>query len=208
MEPVHLDVEEWTGRLADVKPEFLTKPSLSSTSSPRDLHSGRPSCRDPDLSGGPEASAVHPLSPSPAGGPPAGRLLRGPGTSASYTRVSEVRSNGRLLLSSELEKSSSKEMDAEDPQALGVDPRHGHQMAAPKGHTSALDVTHPPSSHDHESTAASPAPVYTLVNSVSGRNSLVLTPNATPGLQPMSPKTVPTPTGYLTPDLLGTMGHQ
>lgn len=81
------------------------------------------------------------------------------------------------------------------------------QIAAPQCHTfptrdaSGLgDVAHPGRSHDHESAAA---PVYTLVDGVSGWNSLVLTPSAPPGL--IIPENGATPSGYLWPDLLGSI---
>ncbi|KAM4635406.1 growth hormone receptor-like isoform 1-T2 [Polymixia lowei] len=49
----------------------------------------------------------------------------------------------------------------------------------------------------------SPAPVYTVVEVVDTQNSLVLTPNPTPPPQLIMPKSMPTPEGYLTPELLG-----
>lgn len=68
----------------------------------------------------------------------------------------------------------------------------------------------PPASPYHESdtTAVSPlppAPVYTVVEGVDRQNSLLLTPNSTPAPQLIIPKTMPTPGGYLTPDLLGSI---
>lgn len=72
-----------------------------------------------------------------------------------------------------------------------------------------------PSSEDyrrpyHESdsnpmSALPPAPVYTVVEGVDRENSLLLTPNSTPAPQLIIPKTMPTPDGYLTPDLLGSV---
>ncbi len=66
-----------------------------------------------------------------------------------------------------------------------------------------------PSPH-HESdtmlmSSLPPAPVYTMVESVDRQNSLLLTPNSTPAPQLIIPKTMPTPDGYLTPDLLGSI---
>lgn len=189
MESIDL-VKESTNRLTDLKPDCLLKVSLSSNCSPltvsfTDEHSGQASCCEPDLFSEPETSTVPPLSSSQASDQTTGCLLRGPGTSgreASYTQVSEVRSNGKLVLSPELEQSSSK--DAKSDSELGA-------------------VTHPSSSHDPESTAAaaSPAPAYTLV----GATGLVVTPDATPSLKLVIPKNVPTPTGYLMPDLLGSI---
>ncbi|XP_040914744.1 growth hormone receptor-like isoform X3 [Toxotes jaculatrix] len=50
-----------------------------------------------------------------------------------------------------------------------------------------------------------PAPVYTVVEGVDRQNSLLLTPNSTPAPQLIIPKAIPTPDGYLTPDLLGSV---
>ncbi|XP_076614736.1 growth hormone receptor b isoform X2 [Chaetodon auriga] len=66
-----------------------------------------------------------------------------------------------------------------------------------------------PSSHDESDTTPMsplpPVPVYTVVEGVDRQNSLLLTPNSTPAPQLIIPKTMPTPDGYLTPDLLGTI---
>lgn len=51
----------------------------------------------------------------------------------------------------------------------------------------------------------SPAPVYTVVEGVDRQNSLLLTPNSSPVPQLVIPKVMPTPDGYLTPDLLGSV---
>ncbi|XP_071390164.1 growth hormone receptor-like [Centroberyx affinis] len=48
-----------------------------------------------------------------------------------------------------------------------------------------------------------PAAVYTVVEGVDRQNSLLLTSNPTPAPQLILPKAMPTPEGYLTPDLLG-----
>ncbi|XP_061554284.1 growth hormone receptor b isoform X2 [Phycodurus eques] len=56
-----------------------------------------------------------------------------------------------------------------------------------------------PTSHFH------PTPVYTVVEDVDRQNSLVLTPNSIPALQLTVPKAMPTPDGYLTPDLWGSI---
>lgn len=192
----HLDVEESTTGLTDLKPDLLVKASLASNCSPptlscRDHHSGL-SCCEPDLPSEPEASTGPPPSPSQASDQTTEpSLLRGPGASgreASYTQVSQVRSSGKLLLSPELEQGSSNavtETGGKDPNAFTS--RH---------------IAHPARSRDHES-AAAPAPIYTLVDGIGGRNSLVLTPNASPGM--IIPKNGPTPSGYLPPDLLGSI---
>lgn len=69
-------------------------------------------------------------------------------------------------------------------------------------------LTSPSSHHESDTTTTSPlppAPVYTVVEGVDRQNSLLLTPNATPAPQLIIPKTMPTPDGYLTPDLLGSI---
>lgn len=219
VELIHLEVEEPT-RLTDLRPDWLVKASPSSSCSPasasfRDPPSGGADCCEPDPASEAEASTVHPPTPSQASDQPTACLLRGTAArEASYTQVREVSSHGKLLLSPELEQGSSKELRSDteggDPHAFAVN-RPGSQ-GAPEGHAGDAsepgDTAHPSSSHDRESStaaAAAPAPVYTLVDGVSGRNSLVLTPNATPGLQLMIPKNLPTPTAYLTPDLLGSI---
>lgn len=219
MESIYLEVEDSTSRLPGLGAECQLEASLSSSCSPATASFRDHPPGGAGLSIQPEASTLHPPTPSQASDQPTGHLLRGPGPAAreaSYTQVSEMSSSRKLLLSPELEQSSSKEVWSEraggDPHACVVSPHHASQMAAPEGHTfptrdtSELgDVASPSSSHDHEPATAAPAPVYTLVDGVSGRNSLVLMPNARPGLQLIIPKNVPTPSGYLTPDLLGSI---
>lgn len=201
----------------------------------RDDDSGRASCSDPDLSSEPEASTVHPVIPSQVinqtfcstGCAGSGLLNQTPNVSetetldreALYTQVSEVRSTGKVLLSPELEKiSSSKGMPLEnegkDLHKLVVNAHHGSNMAGnvsqtfPRPDMSELfDSSHASNSHSHESDATfnCPAPAYTVVDGVSGQNSLLLETNSTSGLQLIIPKSVPTSTGYLTPDLLGSI---
>lgn len=66
--------------------------------------------------------------------------------------------------------------------------------------------TSPTSSSDTTSMSPpNPAPVYTMVEAVDRQNSLLLTPNSIPTPQVIIPKTIPTPNGYLTPDLLGSI---
>ncbi|XP_029301262.1 growth hormone receptor-like isoform X2 [Cottoperca gobio] len=62
--------------------------------------------------------------------------------------------------------------------------------------------------HESDTTHMSPlppAPVYTVVECVDRQNSLLLTPNSTHAPQLIMPKIMPTPDGYLTPDLLGSI---
>lgn len=201
----------------------------------RDDDSGRASCCDPDLSSEPEASTVHPVIPSQVlnqtfcstGCVGSGLLNQPPNRSetetldreALYTQVSEVRSTGKVLLFPELEKiSSSKGMllenEGKDLHILVVNARHGSNMAGNGSQTfptpdmsELYDSSHASTSHSHESDATfnCPAPAYTVVDGVSGQNSLLLATNSTSGLQLIIPKSVPASTGYLTPDLLGSI---
>lgn len=117
-----------------------------------------------------------------------------------------------------------KEKEKKAFQLLVVNPDHG-------GYTSELnagkmsprlstgDMSEPCQTGGHVSSSPSPyhesnttpmsplppAPVYTVVESVDRQNSLLLTPNSTPAPQLIIPKTMPTPDGYLTPDLLGSI---
>lgn len=208
VEFIDLDFEESTNRLTDLDPDCVLHSSLSSNCTPpinslRDDDSGRASCCDPDLSSEPEASTIPPHSSSPTFcssgcvAPDAsdnGTL----GREALYTQVSEVRSTGKVLLSPECEKSSSKELPSEvDLQDAVVNPHHGSNVAAGRSQTVPTAAT-----RELCGSAASPAPVYTMVDGVNGQNSLLLTPDSTLGLQLIIPKSMPTPTGYLTPDLM------
>uniref|UniRef100_A0A3Q3J5K9 Fibronectin type-III domain-containing protein n=1 Tax=Monopterus albus TaxID=43700 RepID=A0A3Q3J5K9_MONAL len=53
--------------------------------------------------------------------------------------------------------------------------------------------------------ALAPVPVYTMVEGVDTQNSLLLTPNSTLAPQMINQKSVPTPDGYLAPDLLSSV---
>ncbi|CAJ1070864.1 growth hormone receptor b [Xyrichtys novacula] len=156
-----------------------------------------------------------------------------PGKEAMYTQVSEVRSSGRVLLSPEepsvVEKTIKEDVKAKKEkenefQLLVVNPDQ-------RGYTSELNAvktsperspgdtcesseaggdmscpTSPSPQHDTDTMPPlPPAPVYTVVEHVDKQNSLLLTPNSTPAPQLIIPKTIPTPDGYLTPDLLGSI---
>ncbi|XP_020491733.1 growth hormone receptor b isoform X1 [Labrus bergylta] len=71
-----------------------------------------------------------------------------------------------------------------------------------------LSLSSPSPYHETDTTPMSPvppAPVYTVVEHVDMQNSLLLTPNSAPAPQLIIPKTMPSPDGYLTPDLLGSI---
>ncbi|KAE8284818.1 Growth hormone receptor [Larimichthys crocea] len=115
-----------------------------------------------------------------------------------------------------------KEKERKEFQLLVVNPDHGgYTSELNAGKMSPREMNEPcqtvrdlssslPSSPYHESDAIPvsslpPAPVYTVVESVDRQNSLLLTPNSTPAPQLIIPKTMPTPDGYLTPNLLGSI---
>nr|XP_033502534.1 growth hormone receptor b isoform X1 [Epinephelus lanceolatus] len=189
---------------------------------PNQIHSKEPAC-------------LTPCEPnSPAQSPTAGEPFSvAPGREAMYTMVSEVRSSGKVLLSpeeqtevekptskdTEKEKMAEKEKEKKEFQLLVVNPEHGgytSELNAGKmsPRSSSGDMSEPcqtgGDSPYHKSdptplSPLSPAPVYTVVEGVDMQNSLLLTPNSTPAPQLIIPKTVPTPDGYLTPDLLGSI---
>lgn len=164
------------------------------------------------------------LVQSPAAGVPTFALLdREP----MYTQVSEVKPSGKVLLTpeeqSQLEGVHSHDIQLKRPaeekdlQLVVLDPSRGEHtsdlnktsLASSAGGTgepqeasecvtsslSALPSAPPPD----------PTAAYTMVEAVDRQNSLLLAPNSVPALQVMAPKTVPTPNGYLTPDLLGSV---
>lgn len=118
-----------------------------------------------------------------------------------------------------VEKEKEKEF-----QLVVMNPDHGgytSELSAAKTSLSSGDLcepceaggdlsysTSPSPYHETDTTPASPlpsAPVYTMVEHVDDQNSLLLTPNSIPTPQLIIPKTMPTPEGYLTPDLLGSI---
>ena len=171
--------------------------------------------------------APEPSSPTAAETPGAA-----PGREALYTQVTEVRSSGKVLLAPEeqtdLETTTSKdsekdslvekEKEKKDFRLLLVDADNGgytSELKAGKmspglsdGDLSERRYTAPSPYYEAERTAMSPLPsppVYTVVEGVDGQNSLLLTSNSTPVPQIIIPKPMPTPDGYLTPDLLGSV---
>lgn len=272
VEFIDLDIEEQNDRLTDLDTDCLMDRSLSSNCSPlsigfRDDDSGRASCCDPDLPSDAEAPPFHALIPceivsedqsNPASSKPSSPIqspttgdppLVAPVREALYTRVSEVRSSGKVLLSPEeqtetekttckdtekdviVEKEKEREKEKEEIRLLVVNADHGGYTselnAAKISPRSSKDLGEPyqtgeiltavqsPLSGDyqrpyHESdnnpvSPLPPAPVYTVVEGVDKQNSLLLTPNSTPAPQLIITKTMPTPDGYLTPDLLGSI---
>ncbi|XP_068430005.1 growth hormone receptor b [Clinocottus analis] len=204
-----------SGRASCCDPDLPGDPEPSAFVSllPNQTHSKEPPCpiaREP-------SSEVH----IPATGEP--RFVA-PGREALYTQVSEVRSSGKVLLSREEETETGKdimvgkEKEEKEFQLLAVYPDHG-------GYTSELNAgkvspvsspgdgtcSSPPMSHYQKYDTAphmpplSPAPVYTVVEGVGRQNSLLLTSNSIPAPQLLITKIMPTPDGYLTPELLGSI---
>ncbi|XP_034752229.1 growth hormone receptor b [Etheostoma cragini] len=251
VEFIDLDIEELNERLTDLDTDCLVERSLSSNNSPlstgfRDDDSGRASCCDPDLPSEPEASPHTPLipyqthskdpscptacEPSPPMQSPATVEPRSvaPGREALYTKVSEVRSSGKVLLSPEEQTGkdpqkdimAQKEKEKKEFQLLVVNPDHGgytSELNAGKmsprlstGDTSEPcqangDMNYSPSQESDSSPISPLSPVYTVVEGVDRQNSLLLTPNSTPAPQLVIPKVMPTPGGYLTPELMGSI---
>ncbi|XP_039635235.1 growth hormone receptor b isoform X1 [Perca fluviatilis] len=254
VEFIDLDIEEQNERLTDLDTDRLVERSLSSGNSPLSIgfrdndDSGRASCCDPDLPSEPEASPFIRLIPNqtrcedpsrptacepspPVQSPTTGEPRSvAPGREALYTKVSEVRPSGKVLLSPEEQTSrdtekdaaAQKEKDKNQFRLLVVNPD-------PAGYTSELnagkmspglstgdtsepcqtggDLSYSPSreSDGTPMSPLSPAPVYTVVEGVDRQNSLLLTPNSTPAPQLVIPKVMPTPGGYLTPELMGSI---
>lgn len=200
VEFIDLDMEEHSDKLMDV--DFLTERSLSSHCSPRsvgfrDDDSGRSSCCEPDLLS--ESSA----SPQRGAGEPSSWFPVAEGRESAYTQVGEVGSSGNVLLSPELllvvEKRTSEERNVVEQK----ENKQGDQMGADqRDRTSELKQLATTELPDQSNTSQMQTlPVYTVVEGVDRQNSLQLTPN--PNLT--IPKVTPTPDGYLTPDLLGSI---
>ncbi|XP_030006730.1 growth hormone receptor b isoform X2 [Sphaeramia orbicularis] len=197
----------------------------------RDDDSGRASCCDPDLPSDAEASLFHPLIPnqmlreeSPSEVPAVGEPpVPGLGREAMYTQVSEVRSSGKVILSPE----EQTEVDDQHKDTVAGKEKEKKELRLVvenvdnSGYTSELNAGKmspgdfsadlPLSTGDNqrpETTTLSPlhpAPVYTVVEGVDRQNSLLLTSNSTPAPQLIIPKPMPTPEGYLTPELFGSI---
>lgn len=149
------------------------------------------------------------------------------GREAMYTQVSEVRSSGKVLLSPENQIEVEKSIDIiPEKQKNNGGFEHLELNADNGGYTSEIsawkmssrpceggepcqrgDVSlslSPSPCSETDSTTMSPLPpppVYTIVEGVDRQNSLLLTPPP----QSIIPKTMPSPDGYLTPDLLGSV---
>uniref|UniRef100_A0A1A7XLU3 Growth hormone receptor b n=2 Tax=Iconisemion striatum TaxID=60296 RepID=A0A1A7XLU3_9TELE len=235
VEFIDLDMEDQNEKLTDLDTNCLMDRSLSTNYSPlsggfRDDDSGRSSCCEPDLLSESNSSPIHPFSQNQtllkeasyqkASDPGSGGE---PSREAVYTMVSEVRSSGNVLLSpeeqTEVEENTHKEIMMEkeedrkqaqllvmssdhrdlskrtlqDPFQSGVDP-NPTQSPSPKQESSSIPQS-----------PLTPAPVYTVVEGVDGQNGLLLTPNSAPTPHLVIPKAGPTPDGYLTPDLLGSI---
>lgn len=185
------------------------------------------------LSKEPACSAEEPNSPiqSPTADEPAPIA---PGRETLYTQVSEVKPSGKVILSpevqTEVEKTTEKDVEKKEKEkefqllVMNAD-LGGYTSELSAGKTSPRlstgdspepcqadgGLTSSPSPspcYKSDTTTLSPlapAPVYTMVEGVDRQNSLLLTPNSTPAPQLIIPKAAPTPDGYLTPELLGSV---
>lgn len=174
----------------------------------------------------PPSESSSPVQSSTSTEPPA----VDPGREAFYTQVSEVKPSGKVLLSPEEQTEGErnkanvveKEKEKKEFQLLVVNADNIEYTSelntgkicpklssgdlsepSPKG---AELCAAPPSSLGLNTTSPlPPAPVYTVVEGVDRQNSLLLMPNSPPAPQLIIPKPMPTPDGYLTPDLLGSI---
>ncbi|XP_034047874.1 growth hormone receptor b isoform X2 [Thalassophryne amazonica] len=174
-------------------------------------------------------SASPDLQSLPAGAP----SFTSPTREALYTQVSEVKSSGEVLLEHEDQNAENKdsemdngekEKEKKELKLMMVNVDHGGYTSGVSTASPQVIVTEscqskedfslelPPSSADDWSPQresdvipSHPAPVYTVVDGVNIRNSLLLTPDSVPTPQIIMPKAMPTPEGYLTPDLLGSI---
>ncbi|XP_034403426.1 growth hormone receptor b [Cyclopterus lumpus] len=197
----------------------------------RDDDSGRASCCDPDLPSDPEACPFASLLPNQTHSKEAScptacePCFAAPGREALYTQVSEVKSSGKVLLAREEETEMGKditvgkEKEKKGLQLLVAYPDHrGYTSELNAGKMSPIlspgDVSETCSSpslscYQKSDTTPmsplSPAPVYTVVEVVGRQNSLRLTPNSIPSPQLTITKIMPTPDGYLAPELIGSV---
>ncbi|XP_068609130.1 growth hormone receptor-like isoform X2 [Brachionichthys hirsutus] len=151
-----------------------------------------------------------------------------PAREALYTQVSEVRPSGKVLLSPE-EQRQVEETMSQDAEKAKVKKEFKLLVASPdqRGYTSGVtagkspprdmrepcqtggDLSSPLSQSPYRESQnpvspLHPAPVYTMVEAVDRQNSLLLTPNSSPGPRLLLQKSMPAP-GYLAPELLGSI---
>ncbi|XP_028318116.1 growth hormone receptor b isoform X2 [Gouania willdenowi] len=230
VEFIDLDIEEQNERLTDLDTDCLMDGALTSNCSPlsigfRDDDSGRASCCDPDLPSDPEASPFQPHIPTLSkevsvshstasdaqqvqGCGTDGHLVVAPSREALYAQVSEVRSSGKVLLSPEelQEKHPNEDQESKELKlcVVNAEQRDYTSEVNPKLPTGGLTEHHPRAT-DGPLSPHQGSLCYTLVEGVGRQNSLLLTPNLKPASHLIIPKTIPTPNGYLTPDLLGSI---
>ncbi|NP_001316291.1 growth hormone receptor b isoform X1 [Kryptolebias marmoratus] len=221
VEFIDLDIEEQSDKLTDLDMDCLV--DRSSCSPPfRDDDSGRSSCCEPELLSESGPSPVHRLDPNQTLGkePPCQKPSDSSsgGREAVYTMVSEVRASGSVLLSPEEQTETDRNKDI----MVGKDKA---EQADHRDYTSELhagkmspelskdNLREPFQTGPDPSPALSnmslsplpPAPAYTVVDGVDRQNSLLLTLNSAAAPCLTIPKAAPTPDGYLTPELLGSI---
>lgn len=165
---------------------------------------------------------------SPVQTPAAGeQVFATPDREPMYTQVSAVKPSGKVLLTSEerseLDGSHSpdaalkRKVEEKDFQLVVLPPDSGDytsELGKTSSASSAGGAGEPlqvsggsGSSPSTSPQVPPPAPTaaYTMVEAVDTQNSLLLMPNSFAAPQVVTTKTVPTPNGYLTPDLLGSI---
>lgn len=229
MEFIDLDIEEQCDRLTDLDTDCLMHRSPSSNGAAltvgfRDDDSGRASCCDPDLPSDPEVSPFHPLIPNQSPSGETGPVQAPAAGEPMYTQVSEVKPSGKVLLTpeeqSELEGSHGRgaalkrKAEEKEFQLVVLDPQGGDytsELGKTSSASSAGGAAEPREAGGGSGSSPAQVPppdptaAYTVVEAVDRQNSLLLTPNSTPAPRAITAKTLPTPTGYLTPDLLGSI---
>lgn len=198
-----------SGRSSCCEPELLCE----CTSSP--VHPPNPNqtlCKEPPCQRTSDSTSGEPFSAAPGG-------------EAVYTMVSEVRSSGNVLLSPEeqtevdrnkdfkVEKSrqarcllvSADQRDYTSELNAGTTSSELFKENLSEPSQTGLDPSPGLSLFPNHQYNLPPAPVYTVVEGIDKQNSLLLTPNSAPTPHLTIPKVVPTPDGYLTPELLGSV---
>ncbi|XP_061590498.1 growth hormone receptor-like [Cololabis saira] len=208
-----------SGRSSCCEPDLLSDSNASSLHPhiPSHTLSQEASCQSKsELSSGVQTSSTEePCSAAPV-------------REALYTQVSKVRSFGNVLLSPEqqtevedntsklkgIDNTMEKEKEKKEAQLLVVNAdckgyTSEHTLSEPFQTGGERNAAHSLSSHQEYSTVPMSllphAPPYTVVEGVDRENSLLLTPNSTPAPHLTIPKTLPTPDGYLIPELLGSI---
>jgi len=155
--------------------------------------------------------------------------VQGPASGDLYTQVGHVHCSGEVLLTpgeAEVEQQQQQQQLVEVAEEEKEKQKRGFQLvvvaegggviggyAAPPPPLSSPPPSSPPppfgeyqescpAAYTTTAAALPPPQTYTQVDGVDRQNGLLLTPSTAHAARPFAPKVVPTPEGYLTPDLL------